>query len=403
DYNLSCPIHIDLTPYTDLFAQKQDAQTHYEETSVLLQAYVDDGNTQLMTQQVEMAGEGDAYNTYQYLMQISPYLSGEVLTSLGAKEEGFNNAMIRDVMVENPQAAKSEEVTEVLDNRTDPLPAYMRWQINNGLYHFSEKEIMEQFMHLQKTRHDLALNEIIRGIVYQAEGFENAPSLDELLAPVNDIRYQYLRAEYQFAQGDYVAGMQLLNNIAQQFPFATEEAQQTHQEKVSFYTLLTQWDNEDHSGFTNLPEEVLIQLETYLEAHPRVAGKALSLLMLNQAIEYKEPILYPTEEMLPKSGAIQPDVPVVLPEMEHEFQFSLFPNPSKEYLTLDWCIESPRQAETGRIEIRNASGVLVHTLETHIPCNQQILPLAGWKSGTYTATILLGNHMRKTITFVVAK
>ncbi|TVQ13929.1 MAG: hypothetical protein EA361_09030, partial [Bacteroidetes bacterium] len=195
DYNLSCPIHIDLTPYTDLIAQKQDAQTHYEETSVLLQAYVDDGNTQLMTQQVEMAGEGDAYYTYQYLMQTSPYLSEEVLTSLGAKEEGFNNAMIRDVMVENPQAAKSQDVNLALDNRADQLPAYMRWQINNGLYQFSEKEIMEQFLAYQKTRHDQALNEIIRGIVHEQEGFENAPSLDQLLAQVDDVRYQYLRAE----------------------------------------------------------------------------------------------------------------------------------------------------------------------------------------------------------------
>ncbi|MFP4065833.1 MAG: T9SS type A sorting domain-containing protein, partial [Bacteroidales bacterium] len=315
----------------------------------------------------------------------------------------FNNAMIRDVMVENPQAAKSEEVTEVLDNRTDPLPAYMRWQINNGLYHFSEKEIMEQFMHLQKSRHDLALNEIIRGIIHQSEGFELAPSLDELLAPVNDIRYQYLRAEFQFAQGDYVAGMQLLNSIAQQFPIDTDEALQAHQEKINFYTLLAQWDNDDYPGFTNLPEDVLTQVETYLEAHPRVAGKALSLLMLNQAIEYEELILYPTEEMLPKSGAVSPNNDMLIPEMEHEFRFSLFPNPSRDYLTLDWCIESPRKAETGKIEIRNASGVLVHTLATRVPCNQQILPLNDWKSGTYTATIQLDGNMRKSITFVVAQ
>jgi hypothetical protein len=32
----------------------------------------DGGNTQLMLQQVEMAGEADAYDTYRHLMKTSP-------------------------------------------------------------------------------------------------------------------------------------------------------------------------------------------------------------------------------------------------------------------------------------------------------------------------------------------
>ncbi len=403
-YSTSCPQRIHPKSLDELVAEKQDAQTHYEETSVLLQAHVDDGNTQLMTQQVEMAGEGDAYNTYQYLMQTSPYLSEEVLTSLGAKEEGFNNAMIRDVMVENPQSAKSEEVNLALDSRIDQLPAYMRWQINNGLFQFSEKEIMEQFIAYQKTRHDQALNQIIMGVMHKQEGFENAPSLDQLLAQVDDVRYQYMRAELKFAEEDYAAGLQQLNLVAQQYDLYDEDALQAHQDKTDFYTLLAQWSNhEDHPGFTNLPQEVLLQLESYLEATPRVAGKALSLLMLNDAIVYEEPILYPQEGMLPKTDPVSGPVEFIAPDVNSELRFALFPNPSTDYLTLDWCIESPRMAESGKIEFRNATGVLVHTMATDIPCNQQILPLDGWKSGTYTATITLNNQLRKTITFVVAQ
>ncbi len=405
DYENSCPDRA-MQPkiFNLLIAQKQDAQTHYEETSVLLQAHVDDGNTQLMTQQVEMAGEGDAYNTYQYLIQTSPYLSEEVLTSLGAKEEGFNNAMIRDVMVENPQAAKSEEVNLALDSRIDQLPAYMRWQINNGLFQFSEKEIMEHFMAYQKTRHDQALNQIIMGIIHEQEGFENAPSLDQLLAQVDDVRYQYLQAELKFAEEDYAAGLQQLNHITQQYDLSDENALMAHQEMTDFYNLLAQWSNhEDHPGFTNLPGEVLLQLESYLEATPRVAGKALSLLMLNDAIAYEEPILYPQEDMLPKTDPVSGPDEFIVPDMDSELSFSLYPNPSRDYLTLDWCIESPRLAESGKIEFRNATGVLIHTMATKIHCNQQILPLDGWKSGTYTATLTLNNQLRKTITFVVAK
>lgn len=94
---------------------------------------------------------------------------------------------------------------------------------------------------------------------------------------------------------------------------------------------------------------------------------------------------------------------IIVPDMNSEMRFALFPNPSKDYLTLDWCNESPRLAESGKIEFRNATGVVIHTMPTHIPCNQQIHPLGGWKSGTYTATLILNNQLRKTISFVVAR
>ncbi len=403
DYSTSCPPRFHVNPFDVLVAEKQDAQTEYEETALLLEAYVDDGNTELMTQQVDMAGEGDAYYTYQYLVQTSPYLSEEVLSTLGAKEEGFNKAMIRDVMVLNPQAAKSEEVNLALDNRVDPLPAYMRWQINNGLYHFSEKEIMKHFMAYQKTRHNRALNRIITGILHEKDGFENAPSPVQLLADVDDIRYQYLRAEFKFADGDYSAGLQLLNEIEQQYNVGQGEAWQAHEEKTNFFTFLAQWDNDNHPGFTNLPENALQELENFLEATPRVAGKALSLLMLNDAIDYQEPIFYPEEDILPKTDPVSGPEDIIVPDMEREFRFSLYPNPARDYITMNWCIDSPQKAENGKIEIRNASGVRLHVHETRIPCNQKILLLTGWKTGTYTATLILDNNLRKTINFVIAR
>jgi hypothetical protein len=40
-------------------------------------------------------------------------------------------------------------------------------------------------------------------------------------------------------------------------------------------------------------------------------------------------------------------------------------------------------------------------MPVHQACDQQILPLSGWKSGAYSAAISLGKDLRKSITFVV--
>ena len=395
----SCPKQPVPKTLEQLQDERNESLTLYTETEILLQSHIDDGNTDLMTQQVEMAGDGDAYTTYQYLMQTSPYVSEDVLTTLGAKEDGFNKAMIRDVLVENPQSAKSEDVNLALDSRMDPLPAYMRWQINNGLYHFSEMEVMRHFMAYQKTRHDRALNQILGGIIRNEEGFENAPSVEEILTGVDDIRYQYMLAEWHFGKGNFTQGMQLLGQIEQNYDLSDEALWNAHEDKLGFYNWLSQWDQEEHPGYTGLPEVALQELENYLDATPRIAGKALSLLLLNEAIEYEEPILYP-DVVLKSEPAHQQTMPLI-PEMDEEFTFRLYPNPSREYITLDWCFDSPQMK--GVIEIRNAAGVLLDAVQAGNQCDQQIYPLTQLRSGTYTATLISGNHIRKSLSFVVIK
>ncbi|MFW5751962.1 MAG: hypothetical protein ACOCW8_01345, partial [bacterium] len=158
----SCPITPTKTkPLQLLIAEKDDAQQQYDETEVLLQSTVDNGSTELLTQEVEMTNELNAFETYNHLMETSPYLSEEVLTEVSEKEDGLNNAMIRDVLVENPQAAKSEVVEQTLDERIDQLPAYMRWQIRNGLFQLGEKEAMEMHKSYQKLRRDKAIKEML--------------------------------------------------------------------------------------------------------------------------------------------------------------------------------------------------------------------------------------------------
>jgi hypothetical protein len=361
----------------------------------------DAGNTQLMLQQVEMANEGDAYHTYRHLMKTSPWLSEEVLINVASREEGFTHAMIRDILVANPQSAKSDKVKQTLKNRRNALPLFMLVQVENVSDELSEKELLESQMMSYKDMHDMALNQIIRNTMQNTGSKSELASLKELLSGVDDIRYQYLLAEMVFSEKDYAAGKRVTKSIETRFPFKDKNEWNHHVKFISFYNLLEKWDNEEHPGFSNLPEEVLTELKSYVNTGHRTSGAALAILMLNNAIEYKEPIYYPEEEMVTKTSEIAAPQEILAAHPQIGIDFRVFPNPGRDYITFEWCTEA-ETTNNSRIEIYNAAGVLSRSLDVNEPCNQALFSLENLQSGNYIAKFISGNTIRN-ISFIVTR
>jgi hypothetical protein len=101
------------------------------------------GSTTFLTFEVETSTPPEAMQIRSELLEESPYLSDSVMKTSVTKEDVLDNAMIRDVLVANPHSAKSDELINMLEYRTVPMPDYMMEQILAGEDTVSEKEVLE--------------------------------------------------------------------------------------------------------------------------------------------------------------------------------------------------------------------------------------------------------------------
>ncbi len=110
------------------------------------------------------------------------------------KEDILTDALIRDVLVANPQSAKSDEVLEAIENRSAAMPQYMKDQIAAGASLVSEKEELEAKSFYFKTAFTNALNDLL--FIYMSDTTLSNP-LDSVIVQLEAANYLY--AKYQLA------------------------------------------------------------------------------------------------------------------------------------------------------------------------------------------------------------
>ncbi len=369
----------------------------YLQTNEQLNNTVDYGDTEMLETEVEGADEYTAYNTYLNLIQLSSYISKEVLKSLSSKEEGFNQAMIRDVLVNTPHAAKSQVINQILDERKNLLPWYMRMQINQGVSNFGDKEILLNQKGTHKNLYDNALKNLM-AIDIRSRDQSHLQELKTILQESPEINNRFLLAELEFSQNNFTNGFQVLNTIEQEFSFNDPYLQEKHMDYLNFYETIQDWSLEN-LGFIGLTEIQKDYLTDFLEKNHRIAGKALSILIKNQGVDFEEVVYLPAEEVSPKSDPF--DQPSRLkPEIESHIEFSIFPNPGVNFITLNWCNENGN-LKGGKIDFYTAAGHHHHTFVIDIQCNQKIMDISNWKPGQYLGILKSPCGQKKTIPFII--
>ncbi|MBE9492321.1 MAG: T9SS type A sorting domain-containing protein, partial [Bacteroidetes bacterium] len=312
------------------------------------------------------------------------------------QETVLPNAMVRDVMVANPHTAKSQVLLDMLDERFDPMPDYMKAQILAGRSIQNLKQELESQLAGHKLRKAKAMNAIIR--YYREELEDPVAASDSLLALYqadNTLKSSYRLVWLYFERGEYQLGENVINNIPNQFTL-TEDGQQGHVNLAGIYTMLSGL-YENGNTIDSLSENQVAELQT-LASEGTIPARAYArnILMTLGELEYEEPILHP--DPFKSSQAIEAYNELLAAEAPQ--QLNVYPNPSTGYVILEYKLDTEAD---GTIEIKDVAGRPIHTVTTTGKQDQVTVVTKDWKPGIYIATLKLNGKSTESVKFTLVK
>ncbi|MCO5257256.1 MAG: T9SS type A sorting domain-containing protein [Lentimicrobium sp.] len=389
----SCPSRIGTgTGKEEIKLAMEGSEALAEEAQAGLDAIVDGGSTTELHQVVISSTPDEGLALRNQLVTDSPYLSDTILKTSIIKEEVLNNAMLRDVLVSNPQAAKSAQMVEMLDNRMVPMTDEMKNEVLAGQLITSAKENLEAT--LSSYKHDVWVKFSTLCNLYANDTLHTwqSDTIGLLLVGANTPGTRYQLAFWQLFKGNPSAAQQVINNIPSEFTLDASE-QSLHTRYSTLLNELIEFEN--NQAIVLEPGaaiyEVLLQLSTSGEDKP--AALSRNILLSENLISYEEPI---------KIDDGLKSMPIYKPELKavQSQKFRVFPNPANTFITVSWNV--PGQV-TNTLMIHDANGRQVLTRPLQGQHNEAIVDITGFVNGTYAVILSQGGKTIAAETLVIAR
>jgi len=366
------------------------------EVEAILDEIVDGGDTEGLNADVEMSTPPETMAIYNELMNESPDLSEKVVETSIDKDDVLLNSMVRDIMVANPHSAGIDILVEKLDERSVPLPEYMKAQILEARSNTSLKDQVESELAGYKIRQARALNGLARQYLSDTENPEIAmESLTQLYQGFDDINIKYRLAILLLSNGDYTLSNNILSEIPNQFSLNMEELL-AHNNMVNFYNIIkaVKQDGRNETQVTSI--EIQEIAEIYEAGHGLSSTYAQNILLDVGFIEYLAPIKLPD---INKSNKLEQEYEELL-KTKVPSQLSVFPNPSKDFVIVEYAQELQNE---GLVEIQDVNGKLIKNILINRLKDQVTVPTQNWKPGLYIATLIIKGKTIESVKFTLVE
>ncbi len=141
------------------------ADANYNNVNSLYTSLIDGGSTDDELNLVESAGVDDMMLVRSKLLGDSPHLSREVLKRIADRTDVFPDIAIFDILANNPDELKNEELLSYLENKENPLPDYMIEILREVSSGTTYKTVLHQEMTKYQHQRNGAAGDIIRSIL----------------------------------------------------------------------------------------------------------------------------------------------------------------------------------------------------------------------------------------------
>ncbi|MEZ5197180.1 MAG: T9SS type A sorting domain-containing protein [Bacteroidales bacterium] len=286
--------------------------------------------------------------------------------------------LIKDILVANPQAAKSVEVMDKVDEKSQPFTQEMLAEILLGKYMVAAKEKLEAQVGWYRHSREMALKRLKQYYLSDTLNPTMMDSLADLLAQENGLQEKYELAFVYLKNGQLTEATNLINGLTNQFTLNTQQ-QELYEETQDYVEILNDLMDAD-TNFTGLTEDHKTILH-YLAgtSQTRAGSYARNILMFIGELDYSEPILLP-EEGLKSSKAFEMTEAVI----KTYSKVKLYPNPARDFVIVELLTGNATGSE---ISLFDNLGRLI--LISNIPAREQqyVLPIKKIDTGVYIVNV----------------
>jgi hypothetical protein len=390
--DVSCPSHLNTNPN---ISDKLVYDNKADSVSTVLQQLIDDGNTDGLASEVSSSFPNEALQLRNQLLENSPFVSDTVLQLAIAKENVLNNALLRDVLVANPQSAKSGELMYAIDQRWEPMPDFMKDEILEGNTIVSEKEKLEAELANYSHRSDIIYNSIINLYLHDTLNVYARDSAISLIVQSDHLTHRYLNAVIAAENNDTTLCNEILEDIANTwYPGGnlSEELLST----TEYFHLI------NNMGLNNWPVNEIDSTQTtalrnLMDNDGIASAWAQNMLIATNKLPFTE------EYILPDNLKSAEAIPILKKKTIEGSYLKAFPNPSKDYVIFEYQIQEGDYAKDIILIISDNIGVVKERLKLYRTVDQVVYVTKNMKPGIYTCSLIRGNAVLGSLKISILK
>ncbi|MCD4695972.1 MAG: T9SS type A sorting domain-containing protein [Bacteroidales bacterium] len=354
-----------------------------DSTEMLLDLLVDGGNTEALNTDVQTSYPPEAWALYVSLLGKSPYLSDTVMKSAVNKENVLPPEMVTDVLIANPQSAKSNEVLSEVENRTIPLTDEQKEAIMQNWYISGAKESLESRLSGYKADYTDALYDLLTQFRNDTISINPHDSIITILENENSLWAKYTLVSEYLAKNNLTQAENVLNSIPSGFNLSLVQ-QQEYQDYEDYFDVMVELKQSGKTIYEmdSLQLQALYVIAEKEENHANSWSR--SVLISADTISYIEPVLLPTYL---KSSLVIP-IPAQKPGKENHL--FIYPNPAKGYFIIRYELDN-YYAEA-MIQITDMSGRTLKNYSTEMIRDYLVVSTEGIKPGNYVIKLILNGR-----------
>ena len=350
-----------------------------DSTKNVLANLVDNSDTDELNFDVQTAMPNESIETRDMLLEASPNLSDTVMISAIEAENVLPDAMVRDVLVENPQAAKSTKVQDALDERTNQLPGYMRVQISAGVDTLSEVEVTRAYLSDYQQKYEKAFNRLHYLYAHDTLVVNVNDSLMALYELKGGLLNKYRIAWMHFVEGDTITSDSLINQIQYEFEL-TSNQEVERQDYLTYMGIVNKMRNDS----ITFPDSVMVAqlFNLMLSDNGMPAVYARNMLVFAGEYVYNEPLLKADTSFkttVYNNNFVNTGIDTVNKQM------TIMPNPAYNYFIISYKLSS--NTSRAYLSIVDIGGNYIDNIEIVDAQNAFVINTSGWKPGTYIVSL----------------